>query len=403
MHVALVTTFYPNRAEPVRAPFVRSLARALAAHASVSVVAPLPYAPAWPSRPRWRALRCVPRSELDAGLAIEHPRYVVVPRVDALSGLSYSVAICKVLARLSRNMPVDVLHAHCAFPDAVGVALAGAWLGLPLVVTAHGSDINVDGSRASLRPQIRWALQRSAAVIAVSGPLAERIEALAPDVRDRLYRIPCAGVDRALFKPGHRSAARKNLQVPQSARVVVFAGRLVRIKALDLLLDAWQRLQADRGAGDRLVIIGDGPLRGELEAEARRRGIGVSTHFLGEQSQHVVAEWLSAASVFCLCSDNEGTPNVVVEALACGTPVVATRVGGLPDLIREGLNGWLVPPREPAALADALERALQAQWDAGGVCAAAEVLDWETLADRNRAVLESVVHRFRRTARAFVG
>ena len=404
MHVALVSTFYPNTAEPVRAVFVRNLVAALGAFAAVSVVSPVPYAPPWPRRARWAALRSVPHRSRDGERDVFHPRFLVVPRIEVLNGLSYYAGVAPVLRRLTRARGVDVLHAHCAYPDAVGVAVAATLMNVPFVVTAHGSDINVYSGNPLIRPQLRWALRRAGAVIAVSAAIQRRIRDLVPDIRDRVIHVPCAGVSRQTFAPRDQHEARRRVGLGEVSRLIVFAGRLVPIKAIDVLLRAWELLleSGQVTSADRLAIIGDGPLRAHLEHLAGLGRLRGTVHFAGELPQKDVAQWFSAATAFCLPSRNEGTPNVVVEALASGRPVVASDVGGIPELVRHGANGLLVKPLDPSSLATGLARAFESQWDAAQIAASVADYTWESVAQRNHAVLEHVLADRNRVNNAFV-
>jgi len=391
VRIAVVSTFYPNSAVPLRTVFVRNLVSALEAHAQLTVVSPVPYAPPWPRK--WVALRAIPGRTQDGSKDVFHPRFVVVPKLEVINGLSYSTAIAPVLRRLMRSRGVDLLHVHCAYPDAVGVALTATALRLPFVVTAHGSDINVYAERSAIRPQIAWALRRADAVIAVSRAIQRKIGALVPEIRDRVVHIPCAAVNREVFFPRERVFARRHLRLEKLGRLVVFVGQLVAIKALDVLLRAWEiLLAASRVDGnDRLVLIGDGPLRRELERAAASPQMQSTVHLAGEMSQERVAYWLNAATLFCLPSRNEGTPNVIIEALACGRPVVASRVGGIPELICDNSNGLLVTPGNASQLASALDTALNLPWDGAQIAATVKEYTWEELAKRNHAVFVNVL------------
>ncbi len=400
MHVAVVTTFYPNAANPVRAVFLRNLVNALGRRADVTVVSPVPYAP--PLRPvvRWRTLREIPAAVRDGDQDVLHPRYGVIPKCDPTSGFSYFLGALGTLRRLASTKPFDLLHAHCAFPDAVGVALAASCLGMPFAVTAHGSDINVLANRPLIRGQVKWALKRAAVVIAVSRALRQKISALVPSVESRLVHIPCAAVDPRLFAPRSRDEARRSLGLGHGGRTVVFAGRLVRIKAVDVLLRAWRLLRAsDRlKADDHLVVIGDGPERSLLEAQATAAELRGTVRFLGDVPHERIACWLNAASVFCLPSRNEGTPNVIVEALASGCPVVASRVGGIPEVVSDGCNGLLVEAGSDIGLAEALGSALERGWDTRAIATSVSELTWDELASRNLAALQEALTREEKAA-----
>jgi glycosyltransferase involved in cell wall biosynthesis len=390
MRIAVISTFYPNAAEPLRAVFVRNLVGALGHHAQVAVVSPVPYAPpAIPVR-RWRMLRAIPESAREEDREVLHPRYLVIPKCDWLSGLTYGAGIHGTLRTLAQRQPIDILHAHCGFPDAVGVACAAARLGLPFAVTLHGSDINVYGERPFIRSQMRWALRRAAVIIAVSKALCAKVVELVPAASERVVHIPCAGVDSRVFAVRDRAEARHAVGIEGDGRVVLFAGRLVTIKSVDTLLEAWERLRA-RGTvtqRDRLVIVGDGPERRRLEAWVAVAPLQGTVQFLGEIAQEQLACWLNAATAFCLPSRNEGTPNVVVEALASGCPVVASRVGGVPELIRDGDNGFLVEAGNAALLAESLGAALAKDWDAQRIADGTDGMSWDGLARRNLEALQ---------------
>jgi teichuronic acid biosynthesis glycosyltransferase TuaC len=395
LRIAAVSTFYPNPSAPYRTLFVRHLVQALAAQADVRMLAPIPYAPPWPARRRWRSLRAVPCEREDGPLRVGHPRYLVIPKVDAFSGLSYSRAILPWLRRMRSERPIDVLHAHCAYPDGVGVALAARTLGIPLVVTAHGSDLNLDAGRRTLRSQIRWALGRAAHVIAVSDDLRNKALRVAPEVQARISCIPCAGVDAAVFHRGDRLAARHELSLQPGSRIALFVGNLVPIKAPDVLLASWRLLLGASAVGDadRLILIGDGELRQQLSAAIRADELRGTVLLLGALPQQQVATWMRAASVLCLSSHQEGMPNVVIESLSCGLPVVATAVGGIPDLVKPPLNGCLAAPGDARQFAQAIAEAFGRNWDADQIAATAAGYNWQDLATRNLEVLRSAAGR----------
>lgn len=392
LRVAVVSTFFPNSSAPYRTLFVRHLVAALAENASVAVIAPVPYAPPWPRRARWEALRKVPYTTTDSDVPVEHPRYIVVPKVEAFSGLTYAMAVAPALKRLARE-GIDVIHAHCAYPDAVGVARVARALGLPFVVTAHGSDVNVYATRRSLRGQVLWALKEAGAIIAVSEALRSKICALAPELAPRVSCIPCSGVNPGVFRLGDRTAARAGRDLDTHARVGLFVGNLVPIKGLNTLLAAWRTL-VGRGAlnsRDRLIVIGDGPLRPQLEAAAMDAAFAGTLRVLGPRPQVEIAQWMHAATALCLSSVNEGMPNVVVEALSSGLPVVATAVGGIPDLVKAEVNGYLAPSGNVEEFAAALTRAFDRNWDARQIAVTAAGYNWQALAARNLEVLAHAV------------
>jgi glycosyltransferase involved in cell wall biosynthesis len=388
--VVVLTTFFPSPRDPHRTPFIRNLLGAMRADCDIDLVIPVPRRPQVGA---WRDAAPVPASEHYAGFTLIHPRYLAVPGLHALSGLTYLAGVWRTLRALRHERGAFVLHAHCGFPDAVGAALAARQLGLPLVVTVHGSDVNVSARDPLLRPQIRWALRSARRVIAVSGDLQRSVIDLTGLDEQRVACIPCSGHAPEVFhprEPGIRTLLRGKLGIAGDAKVVLFVGHLAQVKGLDGLMSAWARVGRRRSDQPRLVLIGEGPERDSLVRLAEREGIASRVSFLGPLPQALVAEWLAVSDVLCLPSRSEGSPNVVVEALACGVPVVASRVGGIPDLVTSGVNGLLVPPADPARLADALMTALDREWDPREIASSIGHLTWQALARRNRETLAVV-------------
>jgi glycosyltransferase involved in cell wall biosynthesis len=392
LRVVVLTTFFPSPRDPFRTPFLRNLVDAMAGDCELDLVIPVPRRPPIGA---WRDAEPVPARETWSGWTLSHPRYLAVPGLHWLSGLTYFLGVWRALRELRERHGRFVLHAHCAYPDVVGAALAARLLGLPMVATAHGSDINVSGRERLLRPQIRAALRSARRVIAVSAPLQRAMAELTGLPASRIDCIPCAGYSPAVFRPRgaqERASLRSELGVAADARLILFVGHLVPVKALDVLLKAWALLQSDpAGPGTaRLVLIGEGAERAALERLARELGIADRAAFLGPLPQPAVADWIVAADLLCLPSHAEGSPNVIVEALASGTPVVASRVGGIPDLVDDGTNGLLVAPGDPAALAAALASALRREWVPARISSSIAHLTWSALGRRNRDVLADV-------------
>lgn len=394
MHVITVTTFFPNASQPQRTVFVKNLVQAMKKHCNVEVIAPLPYVPPFGIKPEWRSSRAVPARENIDGIDVEHPRFVVLPKIGWLSGLTYFLRVLPVLRRFKADGKQIVVHVHCAFPDAIGVALASRLLGLSYVVTAHGSDINVYAERPTLRFQIRWALSHAAGIIAVSEALQARIAFLLGHTKKRIACIPCAAFDPQIFSLQTRPDAFRSRENLPQGRIVLFVGLLVPIKGVEFLVDAWAELRRRKKLRetDRLVLLGNGPERNALELKTADAKLGDTIQFAGTVSQAQVAQWIRTAHLLCLPSRNEGTPNVIIEALACGVPVVASRVGGIPDLIRDGENGLLVPPADSPALADAIESALDREWNAEAIAESVAGRTWQTISRQNIEFIQSILH-----------
>lgn len=279
----------------------------------------------------------------------------------------------------------DVVLAYWLYPDAFAAMLAARRARLPLVVGARGSDLRVRDavSRQLTRPVLRGANQ----VLAVSQDLAEVAVASYGADADRVRVIP-NGCDASLFAPRDQAGARHALGLAGDAQVVLYVGRLVAEKGLLELLAAVRQL-ARTHPRVQLVLAGDGPMAATLRAAAADAGAPPVT-FAGPLGPEEVARWMAACDLVTLPSYSEGHPNVLVEALACGRPVVATRVGGIPEIVQAD-DGLLVPPRDIPALAAALGEALGRDWDRARI-ADRRSRSWADVAIDTLAACEDAAH-----------
>lgn len=351
LRVLTFTSLFPNAEQPRHGLFVAERLRHLCASGRVeaTVVAPVPWFPSRSRRfGRYGAYARVPAREIRDGITVLHPRYPAIPRV----GMSVAPALMAagVRACVSDLAPrVDVIDAHYFYPDGVAAVALGRKLRKPVVVTARGTDLNVIPDHALPRAQIRRAARDAAGLITVSGALRERLVALGvPRERVQVLRN---GVDLARFAPLDRDAIRARLGL--AGPVLLAVGNLVPEKNHALALAALGHLP-----GATLLVAGDGPLRGALEAQAARLGVAARVRMPGGVTQDALAGYYNAADALLLTSAREGMPNVVLEALACGTPVVATPVGGVPEVIATPEAGRLAKESTAEGVADAVRTLL---------------------------------------------
>lgn len=374
VRVLVVTKVFPNELTPSEAPFNRHQFAALNRHCHVEVLALVPWFPGarWVGRrlPAGQLAGLPARWEVD-GLEVHHPRVLYVPRIGrGLSRLTYTLSLLP--DALRRRGRVDVVLGAFGYPDAWAAVALSSLLGIPAVVKVHGTDVNVFG-RQRLARHLRWTFERSYAVVAPSRQLVARAVELGAD--PQTSRVVPNGVDISRFRPQDRREARAALGHPEDLPTILFVGRLEPEKGTDDLLTAVALLVAQHPRL-RLVLIGDGKFHRNRAYRARARDLGVQAAFLGPQPHDSVATWLAACDLLALPSWAEGTPNVVLEALASGRPVVATAVGGIPDAVHDPCLGALVPPRSPVHLAAALEHVLSRHHDAETIVRTASLGDW---------------------------
>ena len=386
MRVLAITKIFPNAAEPLSAPFNRQQFAALRELCTLDVMATIPWFPGAGLLARWSSagkLARVPARETIAGIPVSHPRTLFVPKLAlATWGPLYAASIAPLLAPYRGK--VDVVLGSWAYPDGFAAVIAARMLGVPCVVKLHGSDIHIIAKQTGPRRLSAWALPRAARVVAVSRPLADEVVALGVP-RERVA-IVMNGVDGELFRPRDRASARAELGLPPGL-LAVYVGNLKPEKGVLDLARAWHEVDGS------LAIVGDGPLRSEIDVVTKP--LGERVRLIARQPLERIPLYMAAADVIVLPSHSEGTPNVVLEALACGRRVVATAVGGVPDLITDPILGTLVPPHDPTALAHACTRALREPYDPLEVAKRGARGGWQASAIALHAVLREAakVHR----------
>jgi glycosyltransferase involved in cell wall biosynthesis len=372
MRVLIVTKIFPNPVEPLSSPFNRRQFSALSRLCDVQVLATIPWFPGASAFQRWSMagrLGQVPEHERIDGLHVRHPRVAFLPKLGrGVAGPLYAASLASVA--LEYRGRVDVVLGSWAYPDGFGAVVLADMLDVPAVIKLHGSDMNVVARWPGPRRRLSWALPRAERVVAVNRPLAQAAVALG--ARPERIDIVPNGVDRDTFHPRDQREARRELGVAEPGPLLLFVGHLLRSKGVLDLLAALRALSARRPDA-RLVVVGEGADEPACRQAAAELGERVS--FVGCESPARVATWLAACDLLALPSWNEGTPNVVLEALACGRPVVGSRVGGIPDLLR-GRPHALVPARDVPALGAALERTLAEPYDAAAISAALRYPDW---------------------------
>lgn len=274
------------------------------------------------------------------------------------------------------------------FPDAVATAAVATLTSTPALMKVHGTDVNEYLHVRSKRWQILAAARRCVAVMSVSGALrAQLVEA---GVDSSRAHVIYNGVDAAAFHPADKAAARRELGVDADERLLLFIGNLKLAKGCVDLLEGFIRI-AEAQPRATLVFIGGGEARAQMLERVAERGLGKRVRLLGKVDHRLLPGWLAASDLLCLPSHNEGVPNVVLEAMACGVPVVASTVGGIPEVVPE-FAGLLVAPRDTPALALALEAALARAWDHERIAAHAQKFDWETNIERVLKLLGEPAH-----------
>jgi teichuronic acid biosynthesis glycosyltransferase TuaC len=351
IQVVTFSTLYPNSEQPNHGIFVENRLRHLVATGQVTsrVVAPVGWVPFDSSIfGRHAANARVPRRESRFGLTVLHPRVVVIPKVGMLlaPALLYGTAL-GTLKRLQAEQDFDLIDAHYFYPDGVAAAMLGRALGKPVVITARGTDLNLIPQHRLPRRMIQGAIRRAAHLIAVSQALKDAFVSLgaAPEAVTVLRN----GVDLQAFHPGGRDEARRRLNL--SGPTLISVGHLIERKAHDLVLGAMPMLPHFA-----LLIVGEGPERSALTKQIERLDLERRVRLVGPVPHERLQELYVAADALVLASSREGWPNVLLEAMACGTPAIASNVWGNPEVVAAPEAGRLMAERSATGIAEAVRQ-----------------------------------------------
>ena len=396
MRILVFTTLYPRPPAPHHGVFVaeriKTWRRVTGGHAVV--VAPVPWIPDALCKGRYAEFRDVPAEEERDGVRVLHPRYPLIPRV-GMSSAPLTMASCgmRAVQRLLREGErFDLVDAHYLYPDAVAAARIAARLDLPMVATARGTDLSLIPSYAIPRRWLRWMLRRAGALICVSEALRQAALPLCEPSLDPV--VIRNGVDVDKFRRAPRDDAREQLGWSTSHRILVSVGHLIERKGHHHVIAALAEMPDDV----TLKVVGEGPLRGELIRQAEEAGVGERVEFVGLLAHDRLHLAYSASDLTVLLSSREGLPNVLLESLACGTPVLATGIWGIPELVSRPEVGRLVDDPGPATVAGAAAELLGGTWDHDLIRRHIEPYSWSRTAEAMTEVFESVLRGSRTTS-----
>ena len=352
LQLLLFSSLFPSSRRPIHGIFVETRLRELIKTGQVqaTVVAPVPWFPFKGERfGEYGLFAATPKFEQRNGLSVYHPRYLLPPKV-GMNVAPYTMALgaLATVRKLQRQgFDFDLIDAHYYYPDGVAAGLLAKWLGKPFVVTARGTDLNLIPEYAFPRKLILQTAAQASASIGVCKALMDTLQGLGADPA-KLHTLR-NGVDLQRFVPEPREAARQRLNLPAGGKLLLSVGHLVERKGHFVAIDALPLLPPDV----RLAIAGSGPDRAALQRQADKLSVADRVQFVGVVPQTDLKWWYSAADALALCSSREGWANVLLESMACGTPVIATNIWGTPEVVSTPDAGVLMPERSGAGLAQA--------------------------------------------------
>lgn len=348
------------------------------------VIAPVPWFPFRRGFGEYSRVACMPYAETRKGIPIVHPRVLIIPKIGMRMSPGAWYRACRALVeKLHRERKIDLLDAHYLYPDCIAAVRIARELQIPVVVSARGTDAHLIGTMEGPKQQIVEACNAASAVVAVSEKLGEHL--LQIGVRSEKLNIVKNGVDVDAFAPRDGGIVKKL----GPGRSVLGIGRLVKAKGWHLAIDLMAKIK-DKYPDVNLYIAGRGVERERLEAQARERGVEGRVKFLGEIDHDRIPELLWGADRLLLPSFREGHPNVVVESVAAGVPVIATRAGGIPEIIDDRF-GDLSDEMTADSLQIAFERSLNRQFNKKDFDDQRPTLRWDYTLERLHAVFEKAI------------
>lgn len=380
MRILVVTSVFPNAKQPTFGNFVHTRVAHLARECDVLVVAPVPW---FPFNRLWRGPERsgIAGHERQGELSVHHPKFLSFPGIfKCLDGILYFLSILLCVRRLRRQFPFDLIDAHFAYPDGMAACLLARVFRCPVVVTIRGTLLPLSRHRLR-RVQAAWTLRKATRIFSVSESLKQLAVSLGAQT-EKIRVIP-NGVDTETFHPRSRADARAELGLPAGRPVVVSVGSLCLRKGHQRVIEALPEVV--RRHPDVLYVVVGGPdLEGNtgprLAQQTRDLGLARNVRLGGARPHAEIPLWLAAADIFCLATSNEGRANVIMEALACGIPVVTTRVGGNAEVVEEGRNGLLVPLDDTRALGRALIAAIDTDWNHEMIATPWQARSWKSTA-----------------------
>lgn len=392
--IVVLSSLFPSTVQPHAGLFIRERMFRVGRQLPMTVVAPIPWFPFQGVIRLWRpGFRPEPtRREIQDGVEILRPRFLSAPGIlKVFDGLSMALASLATIRRLKRAGRLDILDAHFGYPDGYAAGLLGRWLRVPVAVTLRGTEAR-HARTPGLRSLLRVALRRADRVFAVAAAL-EQI-ALSLGVEKARVRVVGNGVDTQVFRPISQCEARKRLGIPDRARVLITVGGLVERKGFHRVIECLPELKR-RHPDLRYLIVGGASPEGDwsdrLREQVAAQGLTQCVQFLGALAPADLSVPLSAADLFVLATRNEGWANVLLEAMACGLPVVTTDVGGNAEVVCSRALGVLVPFGDREALTAAIAGALDRQWDRDAIVSHARENAWDSR-------VEVLVEEFHRLA-----
>jgi len=394
LSIVTATTLFPNRARHSHGIFVKTRLKKLLTTGEVEarVVAPIGWVPPLIPYPGMEHLRSLPPQETIDGIAVQHPRYLIIPKIgmSVTPQFLYRAFRRAIGDMLAAGQRIDLIDAHYFYPDGVAIAWVAQDLNLPFVVTARGTDLNLIPQYPGPRRMIQEAAEMADGLITVAAALKEPLVQLG--IAPERVTVLRNGVDLELFQPGPRDQARQ--QFGMTRRSLASVGHLIERKGHHHVIAALPRLP-----DTDLFIAGDGEERASLQSLAEKLGVSDRVRFLGAVGQDILRNLYTGADALVLASSREGWANVLLEAMACGTPVIASNVWGTPEVVAAPEAGVLMPSLDVDGVVAATQKLFSSLPSRAATRAYAEKFGWEPTTQGQIDLFREILDRRKAAAR----
>ncbi len=389
MRILTFTSLYPSAARPSHGIFVENRLRELLRGGEVEakVVCPVPWTPLGTHLlSDYEAYHKTPAHEERHGIAVSYPRYLLLPKIGmTIAPGAMFIALYRAVRKIiASGYDFDLIDAHYFYPDGVAAAMIGRLLNKPVVITARGTDLNLIPQHTLPRKQILWAAKQASGLITVCQALKDTLTGMGVD--ETKVRVLRNGVDLARFRPMDRAAARAAYGL--EGKTLLSVGHLIERKAHDLVIRALSEL-----TGYHLLIAGEGPEKDRLRKLAEELGVAGRVRLLGAVRPDNMAQLYNAGDALILASSREGWANVLLEAMACGTPVVASNVWGTPEVVAAPAAGILMRERTPQGVARGVRELFENLPERAETRRYAENFSWEATSAGQIALFKAILQQ----------
>ncbi|MDB4470832.1 glycosyltransferase family 4 protein [Deltaproteobacteria bacterium] len=391
MKILVFTNLYPNIHNPNLGVFIRNRTVALSQFPDVEikVVAPVPWFPPIRISEKWYQFSQIPEKEVIDGIEVYHPRYLVTPKIGmSFYGYWMLLGVRQLIRRIHKEFPFDLIDAHFLYPDSYAACLLGEQFACPVVVTARGSDVTCYTQIDSIESHIKKTFQNAEHLIAVSNSLRD-IMVVHGAVAEKVS-VVSNGIDPERFYLLEKERAREKLGFQEGVTNILSVCSLVKLKGVHLLIEALSQLKNLTAQSFKLFVVGSGPEESRLKSLIDQFELQNQVQLVGKVPNVDLIDWYNAADLFFLGSSREGWPNVVCESLACGTPVVATAVNGIPEILNSEELGIMVK-RTPEDFARGILQAYNRAWDRQYIAGKGQQRTWENVANEVHELFSRVL------------